>query len=64
VSEILKRRYKVRAQGYRGLQVTLPPEVSFQRGEKVTLIHDGFVLIVPAGMTVDEQMIQDAIKPR
>ena len=61
MSEILKRRYKVRSQGYRGLQVTLPPEVSFQKGEKVTLIHDGFVLIVPAGTQVDEQAIQEAI---
>ena len=60
----LKRRYKIRAQGYSGRQVTLPPEVRFKKGECVTLLHDGFVVIVPAGTPVDEELLKQSIKLR
>ena len=64
MSEILRRRYKVRGQGNRGLQITLPPEVNFKKGDQVTLLHNGFVLIVPVETPVDEQMVKEAIKLR
>ena len=64
MGEILKRRYKVRAQGTTGRQITLPPQVTFKKGDEVTLLHDGWVVIVPAGTPVDEQLIHQAIKLR
>ena len=61
MGEVLKRRYKVRTQSNKYLQVTLPLECSFEPGQLVTLIHNGWVLIVPAGTPVDEKMIELAI---
>ena len=63
--EILKRRYKIRHQGYRGRQITLPPGAlaSVTTGSPVTLLHsDKWVLLVPVETPVDEQVIQEAIK--
>lgn len=62
MAEILKRRYKVRAQGMTGRQVTLPPQVKFRKGDEVTLLHDGWVVIVPAGTPVNEELLKKAIQ--
>ena len=61
MGEILRRRYKVRAQSKKYKQVTLPPECCLQPGQIVTLVHDGWVVIVPAGTPVNEILIEQAI---
>ncbi len=61
MGEILRRRYKVRSQSEKYKQITLPPECYFEPGQRVTVIHDGWVVIVPMGTAVDEQMIDRAI---
>lgn len=62
MGEILKRRYTVRGQGYKGKQITLPPEVAFVKGTPVTLLHNGFVLIVPPETKVNEKLLRRAVE--
>ena len=69
MSEILRRRYKVRpvTRLYKQVrctykQVMLPVQCKLQPGQEVTVIHaEDWALIVPAGTKVDEIMLEKAI---
>ncbi|MDP3064776.1 MAG: hypothetical protein Q8O40_16485 [Chloroflexota bacterium] len=63
---IYRRAYRLRkATPKWGMEVTLPPELVRQEvmkpGDTVDLLYDGFVLIVPQGMRVDEESLRRAV---
>jgi len=61
MSEIFKKPARIRKAAQRGMEITIPPETPFEVGDDVTQIYDGFVLIVPKGVKVDEQLLREAI---
>ena len=61
MGEIFKKPAKVRKAAQRGMEITIPPETSFEVGDEVTQLYDGFVLIVPRGVKVDEELLKEAI---
>lgn len=60
--EIFKKPAKIRKAAQRGMEITIPPETPFEAGDEVTQLYDGFVLIVPRGVKVDEELLRQAIK--
>lgn len=63
MSETLKHRYIIRKQRYHYKQITVPVECSLEANQRVTVIHDGWgMLVVPAGSTVDEVKLVKAIE--
>ena len=60
--EIYRHPYRVRKAALRGKEVSIPAEVPIKPGETVIALYDGFVLYVPKGSTVDEEMLMKAIK--
>ena len=61
MEEIFKKRAKIRKAAQRGMEITIPPETPFEPGDEVTQLYDGFVLIVPRGVKVDEGLLRQAI---
>ena len=61
MGEIFKKPAKVRKAAQRGMEITIPPETPFEPGDEVTQLYDGFVLIVPRGVKVDEELLRQAI---
>ena len=61
MGEIFKKRAKIRKAAQRGKEITIPPETQFQPGDEVTQLYDGFVLIVPTGVKVHEELLRQAI---
>lgn len=59
--EIFKKPAKIRKAAQRGMEITIPPETPFEPGDEVTELYDGFVLIVPKGVKVDEELLRQAI---
>ena len=59
--EIFKRPYRVRKAALRGKEITIAPEAKMQPGDEVVQWYDGFVLIVPYGAKVNEEMLRRAI---
>ncbi len=57
---IYKRPGVVRTMGV-GKQVTVPVNCNLESGDKVNIIYDGFMLIVPIGATVNETKLVEAI---
>lgn len=62
MGEIFKRPYRVRKAALSGKEITIAPEASVQPGDEVVQWFDGFVLIVPRGTRVDEEMLRRAIE--
>lgn len=60
---IYRRPYRVRRAAKRGKEITIPPE-TFKTGDVVTAYYADFVLYVPAGVTVDEELLKRAIKTK
>lgn len=63
---IYRRTYRIRkATPKWGMEITLPPELGTEDGMKpgdtVDLLYDGFVLIVPQGVRVDEEFLRRAV---
>lgn len=61
MSEIFKKPAKIRKAAQRGMEITIPPETPFEAGDEVTQLYDGFVLIVPRGVKVNEELLRQAI---
>jgi len=61
MGEIFKKPAKVRKAAQRGMEITIPPETPFEAGDEVTQLYDGFVLIVPRGVKVNEELLRQAI---
>jgi len=61
MGEIFKKPAKIRKASQRGMEITIPPETPFEAGDEVTQLYDGFVLIVPKGVKVDEGLLREAI---
>ncbi|MBA7687883.1 hypothetical protein ES703_96357 [subsurface metagenome] len=61
MGEIFKKPAKIRKASQRGMEITIPPETPFEAGDEVTQLYDGFVLIVPRGSKVDEELLREAI---
>jgi len=61
MGEIFKKRAKIRKAAQRGMEITIPPETPFEPGDEVTQLYDGFVLVVPRGVKVDEEHLRQAI---
>ncbi len=59
--EIYKRPYRIRRATVSGKEVTVPPGTKLQAGDEVTVYYDGFVLVVPRGMTVDEELLRQSM---
>ena len=59
--EMFKRPYRVRKAAKWGKEIAIAPEASVQPGDEVVQWFDGFVLIVPRGARVDEEMLRRAI---
>jgi len=62
LGELFKHPSKVRKISQRGKGITIPPKAEFMPGDEVTQLYDGFVLIVPRGTVVDEDILRRAIK--
>ena len=58
---LFRRPYKVRRAARSGKEITIAPEAKIDVGESVVQFYDGFVLIVPMGAEVHEQLLQHAI---
>ena len=61
MGEIFKKPAKIRKAAQRGMEITIPPETPFEAGDEVTQLYDGFVLIVPRGAKVNEELLREAI---
>jgi len=61
MGEIFKKPAKVRRAAQRGMEITIPPETPFEAGDEVTQLYDGFLLVVPRGAKVDEELLKQAI---
>ncbi len=61
MGEIFKKPAKIRKASQRGMEITIPPETPFEAGDEVTQLYDGFLLIVPRGSKVDEELLREAI---
>lgn len=61
MTEIYRRPYRVRKAALRGKEITIAPEAKMQPGDQVIQWYNGFVLIVPRGTRVDEEMLRRAI---
>lgn len=61
MGEIFKKQARIRKAAQRGMEITIPPETPFEAGDEVTQLYDGFVLVVPKGVKVDEQLLIQAI---
>lgn len=59
--EIYKRPFRIRRATLRGKEVTVPPEARLQPGDEVTVYYDGFILVVPRGVKVDEDLLQQSV---
>ncbi len=64
MSELLKRKYQIRRASTYGKEITLAPDTPMQPGDTVVQIYDGFVLIVPMGTKIDEELLRQAISVR
>lgn len=62
--EIFKRPYRVRKAANWGKESTIAPEAKMQAGDEVVQWYDGFILIVPLGAKVNEEMLRRAIDLR
>ena len=61
MGEIFKKPATIRRAAQRGKEITVPPETPFEVGDKVTQLYDGFLLVVPRGIKVDEELLRQAI---
>jgi len=61
MGEIFKKRAKIRRAAQSGKEITIPPETPFEAGDEVIQLYDGFVLIVPKGIKVNEELLREAI---
>jgi len=61
MGEIYKKPAKIRRAAQRGKEITIPPQAGFQAGDEVTQLYDGFVLIVPKGTQVNENLLRRSI---
>jgi hypothetical protein len=61
IHEIYKRPYRIRKATLRGKEVTVPPEAQMQPGDEVTVYYDGFILVVPKGLKVDEDLLRQSV---
>ncbi len=43
---------------------TVPPEARLQPGDEATVYYDGFVLVVPRGVKVDEALLRQSVGKR
>jgi hypothetical protein len=59
--EIFKRPYRIRRATIRGKEVTIPPEAQLQPGDEVSVYYDGFVLVVPRGVKVNENLLRQSM---
>jgi hypothetical protein len=64
MGEIFKKPAKIRKAAQRGKEITIPPETPFEAGDEVIQLYDSFVLIVPKGVKVDEELLRQAIIAR
>jgi hypothetical protein len=60
--KIFSRPYKVRKAALRGKEVSIPSDVPFKHGDVVIAFYSDFVLYVPQGTTVNEELLMKAIK--
>ena len=61
MGEMFKKPARIRKAAQRGMEITIPPETPVEPGDDVTQLYDGFVLIVPRGIKVDEKLLRQAI---
>ena len=61
--EIYRRPYRIRKMAMRGKEITVPPETPLKVGQTVDACYtDHFVLYVPEGTAVDENLLLKAIR--
>lgn len=60
---MFRRLYRVRKAALRGKEVSMPAEVPMKAGDTVIALYDGgFVLYVPKGTIVNEELLIKAIR--
>lgn len=59
--QFFKKHYRIRKAANYGKEVTIAPQAKLKPGDAVTQIIDGFVLLVPEGYTVNEDILRSAI---
>ena len=60
---ILKRPYIIRkSTSTYGKEVTIPTDCPLEPGDKVIVLSDGFLLVIPESAEVDEKLLKEAIK--
>jgi hypothetical protein len=60
--QIFRRPYRVRKAARWGKEITIAPDAKLEPGDEVVQWYDGFVLIVPQGARVDEEILRRAIR--
>ena len=61
MGEIYRKPAKIRKASQRGKEMTIPPEAEFEAGDDVLQLYNGFVLVVPKGTKVNEELLRQAI---
>ena len=62
---MLKRPYIIRkATSISGKEVTVPSDCQLEPGDKVIVLSDYFLLVVPDGAEVNEKLLRQSIKLR
>jgi len=60
---ILRRPYIIRrATSISGKEVTVPKDCPMEPGDRVIVLSDGFMLVIPEGAEVDEKMLRESIQ--
>lgn len=62
MGEIFKRGYRVRRAAKWGKEITLAPEALLRPGDEVVQFYNGFILLVPKGTKVNEELLRRAIE--
>ena len=61
----LVKYLKIRAANSLGnLEMAVPAGCTLEKGQRVLVVYDGFILAVPDGAEIDQAKLQDAIKIR
>jgi len=59
---LYRRPYRVRLASKGGKEITIAPSVPMKPGDEVVQFFDGFVLVVPKGTQVNEELLAQAVR--
>lgn len=62
--EIFKQSCRIRRASIRGKEITISPEAQFHPSDEVSIYYDGFILVVPRGVKVNENLLRQSMGVR